>query len=83
MTPSGIMDFLVMGPAREEGLDPLLDPMVERALAAPVFAVVFAVAIIFLKKPDFLAFGADNPPRIPADSRGFVFQSATGVGAPG
>lgn len=82
VTPSGMSDLRTMGPARDDGREPLLEPMVERALAAPVFAVVFAVASIFLKNPDFLALGAERPPRIPADSIGLTFQSATGVGAP-
>lgn len=54
-------------------------PIVERAVAAPVFAVVFAEAIIFLKKLLFLAFGALKPPNTPASSIGSLFQSAVGV----
>lgn len=46
--------------------------MVDRAVAAPVLAVVFADSIIFLKNPLFLAFGASRPPRRPA---GPVLQS--------
>lgn len=67
-------------------LDGLLVPdelIVDLKSAAPDFAVVFAVAIIFLKKPLFLAFGADSPPRIPALSIGLVVQSAVGVGKTG
>jgi hypothetical protein len=55
-------------------------PIVERALAAPVFAVVLAVSIIFLKKPLLLAFGVPKPPRTPALSMGSLVQSALGVG---
>jgi len=54
-------------------------PIVDLAFAAPVFAVVLAVSIIFLKKPDFLARGAFKPPSTPADSIGSLVQSATGV----
>jgi len=42
--------------------------MVDRALAAPVRAVVFALSIIFLKKLLFFAFGAPSPPNTPTDS---------------
>jgi integral membrane sensor domain MASE1 len=54
--------------------------MVERALAAPVFAVVLADSIIFLKKPLLFALGVPNPPRTPALSIGSLVQSALGVG---
>lgn len=59
----------------------LVLPMVERALAAPVLAVVLADSIIFLKKPLLFAFGVPKPPRTPALSIGSVVQSALGVGA--
>jgi hypothetical protein len=52
---------------------------VDLALAAPVFAVVLADSIIFLKKPLFLALGAERPPKMPPDSAGSVDQSATGA----
>jgi len=74
---------LITGPTLLVGLLLPEEPMVDLAFAAPVFAVVFAVAIIFLKKPLFLAFGADSPPRIPALSIGLVVQSAVGVGKTG
>lgn len=80
VTPSGNTPFLGE-PTRLGGLLPDADPMVLLALAAPVFAVVLAVSIIFLKKPLFFAFGADKPPKTPAFSNGFVVQSAVGVGA--
>jgi len=54
-------------------------PIVDLAFAAPVRAVVLAVSIIFLKKPDFLALGAFKPPSTPADSMGSLVQSAVGV----
>ena len=79
--PSGIALTLVNGPARLVGRLLADDPIVLLAFAAPVFAVVFAVAIIFLKKPLFFALGAESPPNTPAFSRGFVVQSATAVGA--
>lgn len=77
VTPSGMIPFLGE-PALLGGLP---DAIVLLALAAPVFAVVFAVSIIFLKKPLFLALGAERPPSTPAVSNGLVVQSATGVGA--
>lgn len=58
----------------------LLLPIVDRALAAPVFAVVLALSIIFLKNPLLFAFGVPNPPKTPALSIGSVVQSALGVG---
>jgi hypothetical protein len=58
----------------------LVLPMVERALAAPVFAVVLADSIIFLKKPLLFALGVPRPPSTPALSIGSVVQSALGVG---
>lgn len=81
--PVGVLppNMLLVGlcdPARLPGL--LLLPMVERALAAPVFAVVLADSIIFLKKPLLFAFGVPSPPRTPALSIGSVVQSALGVG---
>ena len=78
--PSVIALTLVSGPARLAGRLLVEEPIVLLALAAPVFAVVLAVAIIFLKNPLFLALGADSPPRMPAVSMGLVVQSATGVG---
>ena len=77
VTSSGMMFFLGE-PALLGGLP---DAIVLLALAAPVFAVVFAVSIIFLKNPLFLALGAERPPSTPAVSNGLVVQSATGVGA--
>lgn len=77
LKPSGMVFFLGE-PALLGGLP---DAMLLLALAAPVFAVVFAVSIIFLKKPLFLALGAESPPSTPAVSKGLVVQSATGVGA--
>ena len=53
-------------------------PMVDRALAAPVRAVDFAVSIIFLKKLLFFAFGAPSPPNTPAISIGSMDQSPSG-----
>jgi hypothetical protein len=58
----------------------LLLPIVDRALAAPVFAVVLALSIIFLKNPLLFAFGVPSPPKTPALSIGSVVQSALGVG---
>ena len=75
------MLLLTGEPALLVGLLLEVEPIVLLAFAAPVFAVVLAVAIIFLKKPLFLAFGADRPPRTPAVSKGLVFQSAVGVRA--
>jgi len=66
-------------PARLAGRLLAALPIVDLAFAAPVLAVVFAVSIIFLKKPDFFALGAFRPPSTPADSMGSLFQSATGV----
>lgn len=80
VTPSGSMLFRGEA-ARLEGLLLVVDPIVLLAFAAPVLAVVFAVSIIFLKKPLFFAFGAERPPKMPAFSNGLVVQSATGVGA--
>jgi hypothetical protein len=70
--------FFLGEPALLGGLPDAIELL---ALAAPVFAVVFAVSIIFLKKPLFLALGAESPPSTPAVSNGLVVQSATGVGA--
>jgi hypothetical protein len=77
VTSSGMM-FFFGEPALLGGLPDAIELL---ALAAPVFAVVFAVSIIFLKKPLFLALGAERPPSTPAVSNGLVVQSATGVGA--
>lgn len=54
-------------------------PIVERAFAAPVLAVVFAVAIIRLKKPLLLAaWGELSPPSTPASSIESLAQSGSG-----
>ena len=55
-------------------------PMVERAFAVPVLAVVFAASTIRLKKPLLPCFEGDvRPPKTPADSIGSFAQSAVGV----
>lgn len=75
--PPNIALFGLPGPLLLPGR--LVLPMVERALAAPVFAVVLADSIIFLKNPLLFAFGVPKPPRTPALSIGSVVQSALGV----
>ena len=47
--------------------------IVDLAFAAPVFAE----SIIFLKKPDFFAFGVVKPPKMPALS--FIHSGACAV----
>lgn len=79
--PPNILFVGLLLPARLLGRLALALPIVDRALAAPVLAVVLAVAIIRLKKPLRFACGELRPPRIPASSIGSFVQSATGVRA--